>query len=189
MAMGMRTGMGSEQSSTPRILWPWLLVSTLLVYFLQGVPTLVAFGVEMASRGEESWLARHGLFDAIPLWTHPEWLIAIVVYAAGLGVFELVLQRRLRTSIFWTGGAATVAYLIAASLVLTAGSVFTAQTAVENAQWIVGFGIGVWGNAWVAFLVPLLVGALVGNRGHFYGRLGTKPTTSDPNTDAVVEDW
>ena len=183
----MRTELG--QSSAPRILWPWLLVSTLLVYLLQGVPALVVFGTEVASRGGESWFARHGIFDAIPLWTHPEWLVALAVYSASLVVFELIFQRRRRTSIFWTCGAATVAYMLAASLLLTAGSWFTLQAAVENAQWIVGFGIGVWGNAWVAFLVPLLVGALGRNRDHFYGRLGTEPTISNLEADAMVEDY
>ena len=111
------------------------------------------------------------------------------MYAASLVVFELVFERRLRTSIFWTCGAATVAYLLAASLLLTAGSWFTLQAAVENALWIVGLGIGVWGNAWVAFAVPLLVGVIGGYPRHFYGRLGTEPTTSHREAEAMPEDY
>ena len=56
-------------------------------------------------------------------------------------------------------------------------------------MWILGFGIGVWGNAWVAFAVPLLIGAIGGNRRHFYGRLGTESTTSDREADAMAEDY
>jgi hypothetical protein len=172
-------GAGPQDSTSRRVLWPWLITSVVLVYLVQGVPALIAFAVEMAARGDESWLARHGLFDAVPLWTSPEWVLALAVYAISLAVLDFALRRQAKVPIFWTCAVATVAYLLAAALFLTVGPYFTVQALVENAQWIAALGLGVWGNAWATFLIPLFVAATPRNRHYFYGRLGSAEKTSD----------
>jgi len=178
------------RTSERRAFWRWLLCSCAAVYLLQGVPALPRHLWQL-SHAEDG--AQQGLFDAIPVWTHAGWVAGIVVYAIALGSLERWLRRTRPAATFWASGIATVLYLLVPALGFGDWAASTPERVLGDAQVILAFQLWIWGNAWVALLMPLAVAALPGNRRHLFGRLGTRRPTADEREedrrlDGVAED-